>query len=168
MVQIESTAEDTMSKAIMVVSVVALAAALAGGGAAAAPAMVMEPAADHGMVAQTTGDIMVGPYLVARVRVAAAGFTVEERATIIRSRVLEILSDGSLTPDTIAAAVSVRKSGADRVISVGKRLFFTVTTADAQATQATADELAQMWAHNLRLALPKVKPTTMPASEAPG
>ena len=107
-------------------------------------------------------DIAVGPDVVARVRVAAGGYTIEQRAQIAQDRVLTILSDASLTADTIADAVTTRKAGADRAIYVGKNLFFTITTADASATQATADELAKMWTGNLRAALPKVKPLLGP------
>jgi hypothetical protein len=110
-------------------------------------------------------DITVGPDVVARVRVAAGGYTVEQRAQIAQDRVLTILSDASLTADTIADAVTVRKSGADRAVYVGKNLFFTITTADASATQATVEELAKMWAGNLRTALPKVKPLQGPPPE---
>jgi riboflavin biosynthesis pyrimidine reductase len=111
-------------------------------------------------------DILVGNEVVARVRVAAAGYSVPERAQIVQSRIRTILSDTSFTRDTIARAVSVRKLGADRAIYVGDHLFFTITPADGRATQATPEQLARMWSDNLRAALPKVAP--FPEPEAMG
>ena len=138
-------------------------AAIAAGMFAVAAGGVIDRAAVAEDVAK---DLTVGRYVVARVRVPAAGYSVEKRAEIVRDRVLTILSDASLTPENIAKAVSVRKSGTDRALYVGKNLFFTITPADAEATHATVDQLAKMWADNLRAALPKTKPRPKPESAA--
>jgi len=141
-----------MTRTIAAIAVAALAvapSALVGGEAAAKEA---------------PEDILVGPHVVARVRVPTAGYTVPERANIVRSRVMTILSDASLTPDNIAKAVTIRKSSVNLALYVGKNLFFTVPPADAEAADAKLDRLAEIWANNLRAALPKIKPLATPES----
>jgi hypothetical protein len=128
-------------------------------------AVVLPALAGQALADTAAKDITVGPDVVARVRVSAGGYTIEQRADIAQNRVLTILSDASLTADNIADAVAIHKAGADRAIYVGKNLFFTITSADASATQATVDQLAKMWAANLRAALPKVKPLLGPPEE---
>lgn len=94
--------------------------------------------------------VFVGGTPIMRVRVAAAGYTPEQRAAAIQERLNDILAHGPVRPADITVAVQ----GGDAVVRVKGRLLFTADSATARFNQATPLVLANQWAQNMRAVLP--------------
>lgn len=100
-----------------------------------------------------TRDVVLGDYLLLRVRCAAGGFTIEERVNALQLRANNLLKGGKEY-----SSVTVRKDGKDSNIYVDKIFFMTVTSADAKANGTTSEKLANIWAERLRTILPQSTP----------
>ena len=85
-----------------------------------------------------------------RVRIAAAGYSPEQRAAAIQERLNRILAHGPIHPSDITVAAL----GTDAVVRVKGRLLFTADRTTARFNQATPLELANMWADHMRSVLP--------------
>lgn len=107
------------------------------------------------------GLVAVGGVEILRIRVAAPGHTVEERANTIQSRLVPILADPTLRPSD----VHVEPNGADYKLMVKSRLLVTVTRQDAAATDSTPGRLAARWAAHVRRVLPQVSVRPNPKLE---
>ncbi len=94
--------------------------------------------------------VFIGGTPIMRVRVAAAGYSPEQRAAAIQERLNRILAHGPVHPSDITATAQ----GAEAVVRVQGRLLFTADTATARYNQATPLELANQWADHLRAVLP--------------
>lgn len=96
------------------------------------------------------GDIWLSDFFLFRVRTAASGFTLEQRANEIQIRANDLLQNERQIPP-----VTLAKVGNDVNIYAGCRLFVTVTPADAAVNGTNVDQLAEMWAQRLRMTLPR-------------
>ena len=94
--------------------------------------------------------VFIGGTPIMRVRVAAAGYSPEQRAAAIQERVNHILARGPILPSDI----TVNAEGEEAVVRVKGRLLFTADMATARYNQATPLELANMWAEHMRSVLP--------------
>jgi len=97
----------------------------------------------------TTGDIWLADFYLFRVRTAAGGFSIDERANE-----LQIRANNLLTVERQIPPVTLAKAGKDVDVYAGCQLFVTVTSADAAVNGTTVDHLAHLWAQRLRMALP--------------
>ncbi len=100
--------------------------------------------------ASTANAVFIGGTTIMRVRVAAAGYSAEQRASAIQERLNRILAQGPILPSDI----TVSPLGAEAVVRVKDRLLFTADMATARYNQATPLALANQWADHLRAVLP--------------
>ena len=105
-------------------------------------------------ISQAPEPIVVAGVVVLRVRTAAGGFSIAERARVIRSRIALALTSEDLTP----ANVYVAPAGSELGIRAGRVLLVTVTEADARANETTTPALAVSWLAALRKTLPAAGP----------
>ena len=102
--------------------------------------------------ASNASAVFIGGTPIMRVRVAAAGYSPEQRASAIQERLNRILAHGPIhSSDIIASA-----QGAEAVVRVKGRLLFTADMATARYNQATPLELANQWADHMRAVLPRL------------
>lgn len=112
-----------------------------------APTLAQEPASLN----HANGNaVVVGGTPIMRVRFAAGGFSVEQRAAAIQERVNKLLGQGPILP----AEITVEDRGLDAVVLVKGQLLFTADTSTARFNQATTRELANHWADGMRRVLP--------------
>ena len=100
--------------------------------------------------APTANAVFIGGTPIMRVRVAAAGYTTEQRASAIQERLNRILAHGPTLPSDI----TVSPIGTEAVVRVKGRLLFTADMATAHYNKATPLALANQWADHLRAVLP--------------
>lgn len=100
--------------------------------------------------ASNANAVFIGGTPIMRVRVAAAGYTPEQRAAAIQSRLNQILAQGPIS----SSDITVSPEGAEAAVRVKGRLLFTADMATARYNQATPLELAEQWADHLRAVLP--------------
>ena len=104
-------------------------------------------------LATQPGDVLIGDDVVLRVRFPAGGYTVQERAELIMLRINELLGSKPFNPSDVKVAV-VNK---EYVVTVGDNLIITADSATAKFNKSTPQQLAEMWAANLRRVIPKAK-----------
>ena len=100
--------------------------------------------------ASTANAVFIGGTPIMRVRVAAAGYSIQQRASAIQERLNRILAQGPILPSDI----TVSPLGAEAVVRVKGRLLFTADMTTARYNEATPLELANQWADHLRTVLP--------------
>ncbi len=98
----------------------------------------------------TANAVFLGGTPIMRVRVGAAGYTPDERASAIQARLNLLLGEGPITPDEITTA----QSGSDAVVLVKGQLLFTADTETARVNSTSTTDLASSWAERLRSVLP--------------
>ena len=98
----------------------------------------------------TANAVIVGGTPIMRVRVAAAGYSPEQRAAAIQQRLNQILAQGPIRPIDI----TTQMQGGDAVVRVKGHLLFTADRATAKYNEATPMQLAEMWASHMRAVLP--------------
>jgi len=105
----------------------------------------------------STTSVFVGGTSIMRVRFAADGYTAEQRASHIQSRVNKLLGQGPIHP----ADITVSDIDAnDSAVYVKGELLFTADQATAQYNTTSAHDLAEEWATTMRQVLPDLtKPT---------
>ena len=109
----------------------------------------------------TEADIAINNTVFLRIRTAAAGFTVAQREKIINERLVVILSCHKPGPVTISSI-----NGKPTIYVDGVQLV-TVYPQDGAANKAKSlMAVAQTWAKNLRVGLPKVMPGAHPTGPA--
>ena len=105
------------------------------------------------MVAAYEGDVIVGQEVVLRIRFPAGGMTIQERADIVTARINELLGSKPFDPDDVMTAVQNK----EWVVLIGGKLIITADKPTAEYNEATPQQLAEMWAANLRRVIPKAK-----------
>ena len=96
------------------------------------------------------GDIWLADSYLFKVRTAAGGYTIDQRADELQARANDLLQVERQIPP-----VSLETAGNDVNIYAGCKLFATVTAADASVNNTTVGSLAAIWAHRLEAALPQ-------------
>ena len=115
----------------------------------AAPARAQDPAD----AANTSTTISLAGQVVMRIRTGAAGYTAEQRADAVRTRLTPILSMQGLTAhDVTVQTLSPHQSN----ILVRGHLLLTVDQTLAHANGQRPTQLAQAWAASLRETIPQV------------
>ena len=103
--------------------------------------------------ANTSTTISLAGQVVMRIRTGAGGYTAEQRADAVRTRLTPILS----LPNLSASDVTVATPNPNQSnILVRGHLLLTVDRTLAQANGEKPAQLAQAWAANLRQAIPQV------------
>lgn len=99
-------------------------------------------------------DIGIDGQVFFTINTPAAGYTVAERERIVYIRLVEIMSNVHIRPESFQLS---RVRGRP-TICVGNYRLVTVYPRDAQAAGCSADELAGRWLASLREKLPVVAP----------
>ena len=99
------------------------------------------------------GDVLIGDDVVLRVRFPAGGYTVQERAELIMLRINELLGSKPFNPSDVKVAVQNK----EYVVMVGDNLIITADSATAKYNKSTPQQLAEIWAANLRRVIPQAK-----------
>ena len=103
--------------------------------------------------ASQPGDVLIGDEVVLRIRFPAGGMTVEQRAEQVMLRINELLGSQPFDPSDVKVGVVNKEC----VVMVGNNLIITADKDTAKYNQATPQQLAEMWAENLRRVIPKAK-----------
>lgn len=114
-----------------------------------APARAQDPAD----AANTSTTISLAGQVVMRIRTGAAGYTAEQRADAVRTRLTPILSMQGLSAQDVT--VRTLNPGQSNILVRG-HLLLTVDRTLAQANGQKPARLAQAWAANLRETIPQV------------
>lgn len=99
------------------------------------------------------GDVIVGQEVVLRIRFPAGGLSVQERADAVTQRINNLLGSQPFNPDDVKVAVRNK----EYVVLIGDNVIITADKATAEFNKATPEQLANMWAANLRRVIPKAK-----------
>ena len=102
--------------------------------------------------ANTSTTISLAGEVVMRIRTGAGGYTAEQRADAVRTRLTPILSLPGLTSKDVTVQTLPTQSN----ILVRGHLLLTVDQTLAQANGQKPDQLAQTWAGKLRETIPQV------------
>ena len=113
------------------------------------------------VLAAYEGDVIIGQEVVLRIRFPAGGFTVKERADLVTVRINNLLGTEEFDPSDVT--VGVRNK--EYVVLVGDNLIITADKRTAEFNQATPEQLANMWAANLRRVIPQAKALGTEAEE---
>jgi len=99
------------------------------------------------------GEVIIGQEVVLRVRFAAGGYSVEQRADIVTQRINRLLGSRVFDPSDVTVAVRNK----EYVVLMGDTLIITVDKETAAFNKTTPEKLANIWADNLRRVIPKAK-----------
>lgn len=105
------------------------------------------------LFAANPGDVLVGQDVVLRIRYPAGGYTVEQRADAVMQRINNLLGARPFSPSDVTVA---HRNG-EWVVLIGNELIITADSATAKYNHTTPQQLAEIWANNLRVAIPKAK-----------
>jgi hypothetical protein len=94
------------------------------------------------------GEVLIGESVVIRVRTAAGGYSAAERADLMARRLGELLAHGAGPAD-----VTTGRLRGEAVVLVHRELVATADRFHADVNGTTPDQLAGMWARNIRRAL---------------
>lgn len=97
---------------------------------------------------QTPSDVAFGGEYFFRFRASAGGISPEVRASVLQGRLTQVFTN--LQARGARLVVSIQSLGAVKSISVAGVSFVAVTPSDAKANQMTVEQLAKVWANNLR------------------
>ena len=101
------------------------------------------------------GEVIIGQQVVLRVRFPAGGMTVQERVDNITARLNKLLGIRAFDPSLI----TVRRHGGDYGVLYRDELLVTADAQTAAYNKASAQELANLWAANMRKVIPLAKAT---------
>jgi len=99
------------------------------------------------------GDVIIGQQLVLRIRVPAGGMTVKERADAVTQRINNYLGSEPFSPDDVKVAVRNK----EYVVLIGDYVIITADKETAKINKTTPEKLAEIWAANLRKAIPEAR-----------
>lgn len=99
------------------------------------------------------GDVIIGQEVVLRIRFPAGGLSVKERADRVTERINNVLGSEPFNPSDVK--VGVRNK--EHVVLIGDKVIITADKRTAQFNKSTPEQLANMWAANLRRVIPKAK-----------
>ena len=108
------------------------------------------------------GEIAIGGEFLMRIRAASPGGTLDQRADIVNSRLVPILSIQDLKSTDIRV---IRMAGDNYAIRVRDRLLITVSREDGAPNGLTARKQAEAWAAAARRVLPRVNAKTNPNAQ---
>ena len=104
-------------------------------------------------LATQPGDVLIGDDVVLRVRFPAGGYTVEQRAELIMLRINELLGSQPFDPSDVKVGVVNKEC----VVLIGGNVIITADSATAKYNKSTPQQLAEIWAANLRRVIPQAK-----------
>lgn len=114
-------------------------------------ALLAAPAVSEAM--PIDGEVRVGEQVVLRIRASAGGMTPAERAKVVSQRLNNFL--GSTIFNSTSVRVQVVRG--DYSVVIGNTHIVTVDEATAAANGCTREQLANIWASNIRTAIPAAK-----------
>ena len=97
---------------------------------------------------QPVGEVLVGDTVVVRIRGQVGGFTQEERAQIVASRLQNALAQGYTWQD-----LRTVRTGSQYIVYLGNSMLVTADPRAARLQGMTAPQLASQWQGNLQTAL---------------
>ncbi|MHB0998794.1 MAG: hypothetical protein ACYC27_06055 [Armatimonadota bacterium] len=99
------------------------------------------------------GDVIIGQQLVLRIRYPAGGMTIQQRADAVTVRINNLLGSRPFDPSQVT--VGVRNK--EYVVLIGNTVIITADADTARFNSTTPEQLANIWAANLRRVIPKAK-----------
>lgn len=105
--------------------------------------------------AMSLGEVRLGKKTILLIRKNIGSISPKDRATIVNSRIMRILTDPKLDPSQIQVG---KLDKSDTVVKLGKMAIIDVTASDAAAENLSVRQLANDWAGRLRDDLLKAKP----------
>lgn len=99
------------------------------------------------------GEVIIGQQMILRIRFAAGGYSIQQRADEVTVRLNEYLGVKPFDP----SMVKVANVNGEYCVMIGSDLIITADKDTARYNQATPKQLAEMWASNIRIAIPKAK-----------
>ena len=99
------------------------------------------------------GEVIIGQQMILRIRFAAGGMSIQQRVDEVTLRLNEYLGVAAFDP----SKVKVVEVKGEYCVMIGKNLIITADKDTARYNQATPKQLAEMWASNIRKAIPKAK-----------
>ncbi len=99
------------------------------------------------------GEVIIGDQVVLRIRADAGGYSVQKRVDTIYDRLNPLLGYDEFVPEKMVVA----RFGSDATVSYDGRLIVTVDPETAKLNGFSTLRLAEIWAANLREAIPKFK-----------
>jgi hypothetical protein len=149
---------------VLMVALLATSAAIAAekeSNAPACPNSETAAAAKAESTAPPAEEIVAGGIVIMRLRGVIGGKTPQQRAGALYERLNTIISDRTLKPGDYRAV----KKGKDWLVMAGKTMFVTVTNQEAAANKVKPEQLAAVWAKNLRKAVARARPIPLPWEE---
>lgn len=110
--------------------------------------------ASSALVSAQDGNVMMGGYLLLRLRCPAGGLSAPQRVEAVQRRVDALLSLGQAT----APPTSVAMVGNSAALYAGNQLIVTVDPCDARANGTTPEALARVWGERFRTIYPAASP----------
>ena len=104
------------------------------------------------------GEVIIGQQVVLRIRFPAGGFTVQQRADEVTVRINKLLGAQPFDPSD----VKVGMRGKEYVVLMGDNLIITADKNTAAFNKTTPEQLANIWAENLRRVIPRAKAEPIP------
>lgn len=111
---------------------------------------VMSECADE----NDSGYVMMGGYMLFRMRCPSPGLTLQQRTDIIQARVNDLLNLEGFDINSI----HVEKAGNDAILYANGKVLVTVDPQTAKLNKTTPEGLARVWAQRLRDIYPKAAP----------
>lgn len=99
------------------------------------------------------GEVIIGQQIILRIRFAAGGLSIQQRADAVTVRLNEYLGSKPFDP----SKVKVANVNGEYCVMISNNLIITADKDTARYKQATPKQLAEMWASNIRKAIPKAK-----------
>ena len=99
------------------------------------------------------GDVIIGQEVVLRIRFPAGGLSVKERADRVTERINNLLGSEPFNPSDVKTGIRNK----EHVVLIGDNLIITADKRTAEFNKATPEQLAKIWATNLRRVIPKAK-----------
>lgn len=99
------------------------------------------------------GEVIIEQQMVLRIRYPAGGMSIQERVDQVTLRLNEYLGSAPFDPSQVRVAMQA----GEYCVMIDNQLIITADKDTAKFNQATPQQLAEMWAENLRKAIPKAK-----------
>ncbi len=103
--------------------------------------------------AQDGGEVIIGQQLVLRIRYPAGSYSIKERADLVTERINEVLGSAAFNPSDVKVAMQNK----EYVVLIDGKLLITADKKTADFNGSTTEQLANIWADNLRRVIPEAK-----------
>ncbi|HUV04352.1 MAG TPA: hypothetical protein VMX94_04520 [Armatimonadota bacterium] len=99
------------------------------------------------------GDVIIGQEVVLRIRFPAGGLSVKQRADLVTERINNVLGSEPFNPSDVKTGIRNK----EYVVLIGDKVIITADKRTAEFNKSKPEQLANIWAANLRRVIPKAK-----------